>query len=358
MFYIFLFNYIFFSILSSLIKEKSIRLIIFILLLLTCVYLPASRDIEIGTDSLMYADYINWNLSIFEYSRYFEVGNAVVYRFLIDFFDINYSGLFFVYAFFTNLFVLLAIFKSSKNIYFSMLCFLCFQGIYFSQFNIMRQMLAFSIFLYALTFIINGQNKKNIYYILCIFAILFHNSAIVTLVFPIIRYLLNKSYFLTFFLVNTIIIIIASSFNYLIDRLAGTSIYLSKYMAYINYYNEKDVGIKLFFTNLILIVFIHIICHKKFMGDKDYRFFIFISCVMLNLQFCVAFLDMSEQVFGRFTVYFFCGVIFILPYGYLALNKLSKPFYYIFLTIFLGLTCYVSLYINGMYGVFPFLLNN
>lgn len=354
MLYIFLSLFILLSSIATFNKIKVFNIFIFTSLVIVCVYFPAIRDTRVGTDSLMYANYVDWNLSLFDYSSYFEFGNAIIYRIVIDWFSSEYQYVFIFYAILTNLFLVLSVFKISKNIYLSMLCILCFQSIYFAQFNIMRQVLAFSIFLYAMSFMLNKENRK--FYFWLIISIFFHSSAVVGIFFPILYRMVKRNFLFPVVLFNSGVILVAIIFNTLISILSSFGGYFGKYAAYINYNNEKSVGINLFVLNFIFILVIFLISNKKFSNSVEYRLYVFLASIMLSIQFSVAFLNMSEQVFGRFSIYFFSGIFFLLPYACMALNRNIRPIFCMFITLFLLVYLYIFIYVLGIHGVFPNLL--
>jgi len=131
----------------------------------------------VGTDFFNYYNSINQldikNVKNFEYVFYFI---KVFSKNIAD------NGQFFIAltAFLTIFYLCLAIYKLSPYPEMSIMVFLGL-GHYFSSFNVMRQYLAISLILYALSLFYSGKKKRSIFFL--ILPVFIHFSSIFFVVF-------------------------------------------------------------------------------------------------------------------------------------------------------------------------------
>lgn len=122
-------------------------------------------------------------------SHYQEFGNVLIYK-LSDIIFGNYQGMFFIFSYLTNVFILKGIYKYKDDLSTSISLFIYFVILYFVSFNIIRQVLAIAIVFSSLKYI----EKRNflIFSIYIIIASLFHKTAIFSIMFYFLNFKKNR----------------------------------------------------------------------------------------------------------------------------------------------------------------------
>lgn len=185
-----LYNFILFSSTALLYvseKEKTAigrRACLVLAFLITVI--PNALRYEIG------ADYVNY-VAIFEElaaggTSSVEPGFLFLNKIII-YFGLGYEWLFIFVAIFIHLFAFLAYPKKNKYIahLFFMLLF------YFQTFNILRQMMAIVVIMYAFKLYMQQRNDIR-FYIMVVFASLFHSIALIFLFIPILNNKLTQKF--------------------------------------------------------------------------------------------------------------------------------------------------------------------
>lgn len=159
------------------------------------LFLISALRYEVGTDYLSYQEYAK--NEILGYSIWQAMHNGtepffVLFTKLSYFLCGNMQIFYAIVAFFISYFLIKGILFYEKNLFFPISLFFITTS-FFISFNAMRQMAAFSVFLYANRFILTKEFKK---YLLCILlAMCWHTSAVAYLLcyfFPRIR--IQKSF--------------------------------------------------------------------------------------------------------------------------------------------------------------------
>lgn len=166
-----------FPVYQGMTRQEAVNLIA-ILMIFTALFAVSALRLNVGND---YAKYVEFMHLVF--SRAYvptEAGfNAVTYAiYYLCGFE-NYILVFAVFAFFTILLFLKAIWQQSENFAFSFMMFMLL-GYYFQSISTVRYYLALGIALYSVKYVLKGDWPRFVVAILI--GALFHKSILVTLV--------------------------------------------------------------------------------------------------------------------------------------------------------------------------------
>ena len=289
-------------------KSKYIKIFSSFFILFAFLSLYYYRDYSIGTDTLNYVPifediFIANNL--LEYSAEFdiELGFTVVVYFL----SLFSKDHFFIFVCLTSIIYINLIaafyrYKLSSTLFFTSL--FCIFPIYFYSFNILRQALALSFMILAVSFLLSNKNKH--FFIFCFFAFLFHYSSIFVVLFYFIyrfRYELVKFWYVA---VIGAFVIVYILFGYVV----GSFDKYSGYSGVDDVTSPLGALLNLFYMS---IFFISIYLRKYISFLKsDFHFFLatYGFFVSLSLYFTVsAFLN---QGMVRASLYFMWPSIFLI----------------------------------------------
>ena len=303
----------------------------------------------VGVDYFAYKDiYEGYHVGDFIY----EVGEWSFYLICDICCNLNQSTpvFFSVLAFIQILFLFLA-FKNRKSVWAYSVLALFLTGIEISGFNnIIRQAIAFCIFVYSLTFI---EKKQLLNYCLCIlFAFSFHISAII--LFPI-YFFFNKgqSYFqnikLQFFIILCCYCI---SWMNIGSILSSRIEYLSMFLNYDGYFNTHFVETKsrsvfdvlVFLMNLLLIYNYPKV--KEFYKDRLFE----IIYTLFFISICLGYLLIDIHIIWRILAYFSYLKFIVFGYYMFFFKKKIRYSYknffcgLFFIAYILSFYCYSVLY--------------
>lgn len=255
-----------------------------------------------------------------------------------------------ILSFLQVLFIYLA-FKNRKLVLAYSILALFFTGIGISGFNnIIRQAVAFCIFVYALTLI---ERKKLLGYCMCmLLAFSFHLSAIILL--PV-YFLFNRGQnYIQSTKVQIIILLCCYSISWLnLSNLISPTIqYLSMYLDYDGYFNTHYVDarnrsifdIVIFFMNLLLVFYFSKV--KTFYNDRLFD----IIYTLFWVSICLGYLLNDISIMWRILAYFsYLKFIIYGYYLYFFKNKLKYSYKnyvcgLLFVYYLLGFYCYSVLY--------------
>jgi len=228
--------------------------------------------------------------------------------------------------------------KYGKDKFFlTMTFFLSFYGYYFWIDNPLRNLCAFTIFLFTIEAIYTKKKAKFIFTVAL--AVLFHYSAIIILpMYWILRSKFKTGSIVVIYLVVTILFLNINLMFKIIDLLFGWfPIIQAKLYAY-----SSEVDGKMFSLGFILhnIFFILILMSRKKIESLQYGNIIFMGAVVYVFIFR---LGLTFTVFMRFAMYF--AVLYSLAVIY-VLNNLkieSKSIYVSYLLAVSMLSCYNSI---------------
>lgn len=265
-----------------------------------------------GTDTLAYrAIYFGEDTS---FSR------GPLYICFSNFFSVlglPYEFLLFFVGFLTALFSFLAINMERKKIDPFVAGLVFFFDLYLYSFNVMRQMLAISICLLAVSFYLREEKKKGI--MLFIIASLIHSPAIIYLAVIFFQFIFRKKYYKSiavicigvtlFFVLNRNALFVVM--NYLIGN-------NSHYMHYFNSVYVGEMDIISYVLKLLPVIIFVVMSSPYFKIDKRMR----IYSILLVIGYILGALDefYGNEV-GRIGYYFSYLRIFLLAYS--ACHKLK-----------------------------------
>lgn len=247
-----------------------------------------------------------------------------------------------IYAGILNVTIFYFIKKRTHYIFTAILFYLGFEFFYFN-FEIFREGLAVSVFLWSLTYLSAKKYLK--YYLFCAIAIFFHSSAMVTLFVPLLQMLnaeKKKTLFITSSIVAFLIIISDSVSPYLSVLLSYSNLYEDRYSHYLENeaYGESSLQWSMLFSyviNIVLpIVMLYIISIKK--GKKDYYSFVIIMPVLVVLGQIVPILGRISNYFTFFYLLFFIDIFQYLTEA--LTNKRKSILFYIFCFMYVTVSFY------------------
>ena len=227
---------------------------------------------------------------------------------------------------------------------------------YGSTFNIIRQSLALSIFLFGFSLLITNKNK--IFSVTIILSsYLFHSSALIISLFVIaLYYFILKSKNVEKFVNITIItsIFLFMFFTPFSNILMNSGILPQRYSVYLIGYSS---GVGFSILSLLLKIIIGLIFLWRYNDLKSNKLFFFYIC-MFAFDFLFYQLRIVNVVFSRASYYFFVfqfisipSVIKIIP------EKTDKLTLTIIYLIFLLVTWYYQIVISGSNEIYPYQSN-
>jgi len=231
----------------------------------------------------------------------------------------------------------------------------------FREFDILRQSIAFYIFLFSVKYIDINPKK---YFLINVIALLFHSSAIIFfIVYPFLKRTVSKKflililflYILSFLITIPFISFIINYFNSLSDFQIFSKL-LEKY----NYlYYPKGLGLTITLPCTILIGLLIIYYSKYLELSKEYK-------ILVNLFLCYVFISIIfaeiEDIVTRLGYLFHIGIAFVFSSVPMYFNKRSKILFYFIPFLYILLKFYFlmgtpasrntySPYANYLFGV-------
>lgn len=305
----------------------------------------------LGTDYFRYVlMYENIAYGQFEYT-WKMYGNEplsfAINKLAFVFFD-SEIGMFFISALIINLFLILGLDYFKKNISMSMGLFIFYMFLFNFGLNGVRQAMAMSIVFFAFRFLIEKRILS--YMLFIIVATLFHNSAIIALIFYLFtikrKRFINKTYNFVYYLgiLLTPILLVA-----LID-LAATLPIVENYAKYIG---DLSFSFNIGFLLRVLPILLPIIIFKKSIVsiNKSYETIINISLLNIPFQYLVYYTEWGH----RLALYTNFTYVILVPLLIKSMRKQEYKAITWFYYVFLFLTIYISDYlINNYQEVYPF----
>lgn len=319
---------------------------------------------NVGTDFNTYSKWFNLAklYPLNYYINYSERGFIYLIT-IISFLTNSNEIYFFIVEYLTLLFVVMAFFKLKKDIGVAEPLFIYYLLVYHASFNIMRQVLALSIIIFALSYLL--EKKYKIYIILCLVASTIHQTSIICLLFvlyplmhrfenvsskiniPIESY--DKKYYLKRFVFLLTYILLPYLFiNYIKDLLLiADKLYLLRP-------NQiSQLGVRNMLT--VFYLFIPYFFYKINIIQKEKIVILFdILSFFIPIVFIGFVIDFAE----RLMIYPLVVLVFLIP----LLNKYKKKLYcFSLIKLYYLLFCalkyfYEILYLNYN-GTFPYFSN-
>ena len=349
-YFIILVSVVFLAFIGENAKGKSVKLLkyyralIFIILALFAGF----RSIRVGSDTNMYAhrferQYLSF-LELMTQNTRIEIGYRFI-EYLASLFSHQYVAILLTTAFVVLFFQLKGIYKLSEQTAVSLFVFITF-GIYTYVFNGARQALAAGVFVYAMTFLIQGHFRK--YALWIIVASFFHKSVI----FGIPLYFLFRTKFSTklFFFLIIATVVVTTFFNVFISYMTLLSEQYAKYQEI-----EATGGayLTLAFTLLSLFfVLIRAKVHKKFKKTYDVYLNMFLVGTMI---YQVVFFSEAYVEMTRIAFYYILTVMFIWPIIFKSLKQ--KEIALVFIFFIIVHVFFFSIFIGKMANLNPYIVN-
>ncbi|ANF82883.1 hypothetical protein A3K93_12250 [Acinetobacter sp. NCu2D-2] len=331
-------------VLSNLFNNKVVDKFIVLIISLILSILPGFRALHIGTDTYMYDSILYSDLSE---GSYFVTNIEPGYIFLVNIFQIFSIEPYFFYvvSFFANLLIVSTIFNLKKNRFLALLSYLTFSQIFLIGFNILRQYLALSIFIYSVNFLF--EKKYLNYIIFVLIATSIHYSSIFFIFFiPLFILIFNKYIISAYMLAFTFPFI----YNFVQKNLIFILSNFTGKVAIENYVGrgqESGAGIWYIFYLLVLIYFI--ILRNK--NSYEYYFFVCSYILLLGFYTNISFFNLAYEGPGRLIVCCYFSLIFI--FSYLKYGKYVVLHYLIFIFLFLFFFFY-NFWIKGLHRILPY----
>ena len=316
-------------------KYKYIKYILSFILLLVFLSLYYYRDYSIGTDTLNYIpifqDIFNSN-NIIKYSleNNIEIGFSVIV-YLLSFVSEDYL---FIFSSLTSIIYINLIFsiyryKLSYTLFFCSL--FCVFQMYFYSFNILRQAIAISFVILAISYLINDNNRR---FVLCCFlAFIFHYSSIFVFIFYFIyklRYRIVKFWYL---IVPLLVFLLGFIFSYVVGS-------FEKYSAYDIEDSITNTG-GLLLNIFYIVLFALAIFLNKYISFRrsDFNLFLAIYTFYISLSVFYIISPSINQGMLRVSFYFLWSSIFIVlilirNISNIKMRYIANCSYYLFLVLF------------------------
>lgn len=288
-----------------------------------CIFLLSAFRFDVGYDFPTYYNVIKDN-NIFEINR-FEPAE----RLLIILSQKTDPQIFFIInSFISVYFTKWALQKLSLNLSLSGLAYLCLPNMFLYDMNVIRYASALSIIFYASTFIY--ENKYLIYIALIIFATLFHQAAIIGLLyFPLIK--INLPFFINFIILAIGVI----GGNFLIIKIITLFSFQNSYSEEFISYAIRDGSsgmnkIPYFYLFIDIVI---LLLYKKFFNKK--LLYKFLTIFNIGVTFIFLF-KINATLATRLSLPFLSYLLILIPYflNYDIIKWLKRKKGYIQLIIF------------------------
>lgn len=334
----------------ELVEYKFLKFLIFLFLLITISILPGLRDVMVGSDTYTYVSIFQSKVDIF---GGFEPGFNLLINFLQWMGFQHYSYYLIFFALLTNFFFLYSILSLSINKVTSVILFLSISTLYLFEFNVIRQSLAVSIFLFSLIFLVKEDYKKTI--IIILLAILFHYSAIFLLIIPFLFYFFKEK----LFILNVLSLIIVLLINLVFSGVLDFAISLTGREAV--YANYSDVGTEsglrfVFLINTIIYLSLCIsaIFFKKLKDINLYKIGLMLFSFLLAFNFSITFLGMKYEGVGRIMNYFFTAYFIAVPVLLKVVNIKYRVIFALLMIFFAVIYTLLLIDVTNINGIFPY----
>lgn len=330
-----------FNFLSRILGNKNISNAFLLFSILIASFVAGVRY-GVGTDFFTYEQWFKHYLFYpVSWNNFLDIGFVLLIK-VLQIFTNNPQYLFLVSALITYIFVMTFI-KQNTALY--DLGFFLFITLYFyySSFNIMRQWIAISIFLYALKFAFNKNFIKYLIYILL--ASSFHISALLTL--PVYYVFKVKISVKNIFILFIISFLVATNFQKLILNIANILpiIGVERYTSYFDSsFATSGGGGWAYFIILVVTLLFMFIYKEKYTSVNKFGEMHF-SLIILATVF--SFFAPFNMIFSRVQLYLMPIIIVCIP----NLVNIQKPKERILISIVVIIVCtlymYRALLING-----------
>ncbi|MEW9094152.1 MAG: EpsG family protein [Clostridiaceae bacterium] len=350
-----------FNVNKNKIRKRNYLIVMFTLITL----ISALRDVTVGIDTRQYwnayqiigeLDWSEWTYMRYEWG-FFALCKALNYV------STNPQLLIIISSVIIMPSVGRAIYKYSEKVEISTFLFLSFN--YFSLYMpLMRQGIAIAIFLWAIDYLFKGKYIR--YCCFIVFASLFHKSALILFILPL---LLNKKYTKKIFFTFLLLAIILGSISKKLFLLVTSISIFTKYRGYINtIYANSNYGAALVYSLIALIIlcvgyyylqnnFITSTQKNEYLvEEQEKRIYINLLAYLVSIAFVSEVMVMNMSIIGRVSVYFRIFYLFWIPAAIKNISCKEERMLVLFSLIILmsSLFIIVGVYRPEWYGVVPY----
>lgn len=296
-------------------KNPKLSKFLSLMAIVTLSLFAAVRGLTVGTDINIYGYRYFYSASyysnIISYINFY--GGEQLYfvlNYIIYSLTQNIHVLFFVFQFFIALVVYNIAYREKENGAMWLYIFSYLMLWFNSSLNILRQSMAIFVILYAFKYI---ENKKYFKYIIFVLiASLFHKSALLCLVFPILSILSNsknQKIYLALIVLATLIV-----YNYLDYIIIFAQNNLSFFQKYVSYLSNGEANINWYFAAVKLIMLTGIIMFSKKVENKKSN----------NLLIMIAVIDLLLYGFSAYIKYGYRLSYYFLPHLIILIPRIDK----------------------------------
>lgn len=274
-----------------------------------------------------------------------EVGFALLEK-TISIFTSNPYVYLFITSFISISIYLTAIYRNSHYVFLSVIIYVFL--LYPGSFNIIRASIAVALCLSSFPFIIHRKFRKYCLVVFCAFLI----QKTSLLFFPA-YFLFNRKFSLSF-IVFSIALALFLSF-----KLTGSGLallaekYMSMYHMSEDYLNDSSSGLSNLSYLQMFLTFYGVFCfYKKQLNTKENVFFIYMMLVATVIQF----FSPVFTLLSRISNFYFCYVIYYIPYLIKYHNKQERLIFSLFSISIFAVLFFIGLEKN-VHGIVPFKFN-
>ena len=335
------------SLLLARLSEKKNKFLYTLLAVIILSMLAGVRDIGTGTDTRTYTYF--FSSIVTGKSSYFvsEPGFVILSRIVMSIFgDVRYAFTF--WAFITNFFMLLTLWKNKGYGSYSFMAFIYICLLYPQSFNITRQLVAVSIVYFSSDFL---KHKKYAFFIIgTLIATSIHNSAIIGIaILPIYYYMFNKS------ALNRVKLFALVSISLPALYFAIISSFREKIQYYTGLSMDGNTSIFVILYIIMGVWFLGVLHQQLVCGnrynlseveytEKQYITVLFLIGALISIL--GAFYDQMERI----ALYF---IVFITQFA--AISSKDNKYCQIYKALFILLALYylfIKVFISGEQGIF------
>lgn len=344
-------------------ENKCLRIFFVILGIATLAIVCGIRDYSIGTDTLEYNSYfyyIDMSKGLISYCKNLKSTYDIEYiysfiSYILGKIWLNAHFCYFIFQFLIggNIYLALNNLKKKISIPLGWITY-CFM-FYVLSFNALRQSIALSFILLGISFALNEEHIKGIFFI--VLATLFHNASIVAFIVYLIILIMEKVKRNKFKYVYLFAFLFAIIFPYVVKYTNLISTLSDKYSNYIvNSDSISLISSLLIRLPMVLLIIIDIWLNHSTLSNNEYAIYliVFMELIMLPIQ------NISTAA-GRIMLFWGINKIIAYPlvlkdmYIHSSIKKAAFVFLYI---IFLAFIFYFQVIVNNNNQVYPFIISS
>lgn len=297
-----------FSVFLYVLLKPSINLtnkkVYIVLVMLSFFIVAGFRDFSIGIDTKQFTN--AFNLIVEGRDTRYELGFVYLCK-IIGYFTSDAGVLLILVSMLGSITIGYLIYKESSNVLLSVLLFM-FLNFYFLSMNMMRQWIALCIVLFGYELFLT-KDKYLLFFASCIFAFLFHKTALCCLLFIPIR-VFKKFHFSDLFML--VVVSISATLFVFSSKILPLVLGIFDYKEYLLSEFTKGsniAGYLLFAVSFLLMVITYYYGHVKDGENKEYFLVICLAVVIFSLGIKISIFERIANYFYIFTVFKFPSVL-------------------------------------------------